>query len=97
MPYIKQDQRNVLDPHIDHLIAQLCHSIPADKRPGAINYSVCRIVCNALRPNDGWSYHSLSKALAVLHDAEAELRRRLMDKHEDIVIQNNGDLKEFFE
>jgi hypothetical protein len=65
------------------------------RRPGIVNYVVTRLVASTLEPDEGWSYHSISRALAVLSDAKAEMRRRLMDVIENNAIVRNGDLQEY--
>lgn len=67
------------------------------KRPGIVNYIITRIVATTLKPEEGWSYHSVSRALAVLRDAETEMRRRIMDVVEEKAIWRNGDLREYSE
>ncbi len=96
MPYVTQHIRSQLDTDIEILVDRLRKVVPDDmKRPGPANYTVTRIVAGALKPKDGWSYHSLSRAIAVLRDAAAEMQRRLMDQREDQVIRENGDVPEY--
>ena len=64
-------------------------------KPGIANYVITRLVNLTMKPYSGWSYASLSKALAVFRDAEAEMRRRLLDMYEDKAIQRNGDIPEY--
>jgi hypothetical protein len=98
MPYITKVQRaNGLDDAIHQAVEHLKRIAPLLDRPGPTNYVVTRIVAGALKPDTGWSYHSISRALAVLHDAETEMRRRLMDAREDIVIEENGDVLEYMQ
>lgn len=96
MPYIKQSDRNKLDFAIEEAV-RLLKSVAPDiyERPGPTNYTVTRIVAGALRPDGGWSYHSLSRAIGVLRDAAAEMQRRLMDQRENAVIFANGDVPEY--
>lgn len=67
------------------------------KRPGPTNYVITRIVARALKPDDGWSYHSISRAIAVLRDAATEMERRLMAPYEDDKSAENGDIMEYME
>jgi len=96
MPYIKIEQRARINSYLHELTEQIQfmeHDVL--KRPGIVNYIVTRIVATTLRPDEGWSYHSASRALAVLRDAEAEMRRRLMDIVENSAIRRNGDILEY--
>jgi hypothetical protein len=97
MPYIKQDQRNHLDFHIEEIVKAIRRvSTDISDRPGPTNYVVSRIVLGALKPNmNPWSYHSISRAVSVLNDAKTEMERRLMAKREDKAIASNGDLEEY--
>jgi len=96
MPYIKPDDRAKLNFYMNKVVNQLKLVQPDIlKRPGPTNYIVTRIVTMALKPDDGWSYHSISRAIAVLNDAATEMRRRLMDTREDVAIKNNGDIPEY--
>lgn len=40
---------------------------------GDVNYSVCRIALESLKPATGWSYYSLSDAVAACEGAAAEI------------------------
>lgn len=96
MPYIPQDQRDQVDPSIERiLIAVSLSDIPENKKRGACNYIITRILLNVLKPEGGWSYHSISDVQSVLQDAHDEIGRRLMGPREDSAIGTNGDLEEF--
>jgi hypothetical protein len=96
MPYIKQEDRDYIDPHIESLVDRM-QSMFSDvgSLPGPTNYAITRIVAGVLKPHSGWSYHSLSRAIAVFHDAATEMERRLMAEYEDRKIIENGDLEEY--
>ena len=98
MPYIKREDRGELD----HFIYEMVNAMQeADGQEcvnaGMVNYVITRVVAWAMKPTGtkGWSYGSLSKSLAVFRDAEAEMRRRLMDPYEDKKIHENGDIREY--
>ena len=105
MPYISdEDRKRILEceasPHlggvdiIEALIDTL-RTIPSGKTKGACNYVISRLVAGAMKPDDGWSYTSLSNAAGVFDDAGNEFRRRLLDPYEDKAIEKNGDLPEY--
>jgi len=89
MPYIPQANRYALDVIVDGLVKRL-RDIKA--KPGDCNYVVTRVVLESLKPDTGWSYHSLSDAVRVLKDAAAEIERRLLGPYEDTAILKNGDM-----
>lgn len=96
MPYIKKTMRALLNCYIETLKNHIIHEEPIIfNRPGVVNYAITRLVAGSLKPVDGWSYHSLSRAIAVLRDAATEMERRLMAKREDKAIQDNGDIQEY--
>ena len=64
---------------------------------GDLNYVVTRLVLESLKPDAGWSYHSLSDCVSVLKDAAAEIERRLLGPYEDTAIEKNGDMNCFNE
>lgn len=96
MPYIKQEDRVQLNHTIDNAVNRLKGVAPnVVTRCGSTNYVITRIVAGALKPEEGWSYHSISRAIAVLRDAATEMERRLMGPREDVVIRQNGDVPEY--
>ena len=95
MPYIASPFRPHLDPAIDEIVSSLRGHFSFDVRHGAANYVISRIIARSLKPDAGWGYSSLSRAVAVLEDAAAEMRRRLFDPYEDAARINNGDLPEY--
>lgn len=96
MPYVTKLDRILVDTDLDRLIAVMPRCPEDDVCPaGIINYVITRIVAQTSRPCRGWSYASLSKALAIFRDAEAEMRRRLLDPYEDKAISKNGDIPEY--
>ena len=96
MPYIKRKDRGLINHDLHELTESILWAKPNIlERPGMVNYAISRLVCGTLKPEAGWSYHSLSRAIAVLRDAATEMERRLMAKHEDQVIQDNGDLEDY--
>lgn len=91
MPYIPQNRRDIIDMDIDELVWSLRD---LDPTKGDLNYTVCRVVLGALKPESGWSYHSLSAAIGALKDAAVEIERRMLGPYEDTCIERNGDLEE---
>ena len=96
MPYIPDSDRVMIDPSIE----DLCFSVreldgQPVASPGVVNYIISSLVAILMKPPMGWTYSSLSKALAVFRDAEAEMRRRLLEPYEDKAIEKNGDIHEY--
>ena len=96
MPYIKKEKRALINSCVKALRDQIVWAEPdIIDRPGMVNYAVSRLVAGSLKPATGWTYHSLSRGIAVLRDAATEMERRLMAKREDQVISDNGDLEDY--
>ena len=63
---------------------------------GDINYVICELIARIIL-RDGISYTRMSERIDAVHDAECELRRRLLDPYEDLKIIENGDVPGFTE
>ena len=89
MPYVHQDYREFLDPHINDIVKAVRHACVSS--PGILNYIITRIVVES-RKQTSSSYARLSATHAIFNDAGAEFYRRMMADYEDGAIQKNGDL-----
>jgi predicted translin family RNA/ssDNA-binding protein len=77
--------------HIDDIIKYVVTK-------GDLNYLICQIVGNIiLRDDYGISYQAISEWIDGVHDAECELRRRILENYEDQKIIENGDVSSFME
>ena len=94
MPYIKVGERQIIDDDLDVLCGDLGDCMPKVD-PGELNYVITRLVAKCMKPDDGWSYSSLSAARAIFRDAHDEFTRRLMDPYEDAACRRNGDIPEY--
>jgi len=96
MPYISNNDREFLTRY-DFIEAnsRRIQAVPSGKVKGALNYILCRLTMQTMKPAIGWSYTSLSDAVSVLRDAADEIERRMMTPYEDKAILKNGDLPEF--
>jgi hypothetical protein len=92
MPYIRPERREDLDPMVDALAAKLREMVCVR---GDLNYVVTQLVLSALKPDSGWSYHSLSDTISVLRDAADEIARRMLGPYEDKAAAKNGDCSVF--
>ena len=87
MPYIRQAERIP----IDRIVKKL---VPLIKAKGDLNYTVCELI-GQLILNTKISYTQISEWIDTLPDAEAELRRRLLDPYENQKVIENGDVPSF--
>lgn len=94
MPYIKQEQRKLIDVEINNLLAAV-EKIPNFKasRGGILNYIITRLGLGLL---DKKSYKELSLIKSAMTDAADEWYRRQMAPYEDKKIEENGDVKNSF-
>jgi hypothetical protein len=97
MPYIKQVQRNFLDPSIDRLaddIVLLCEK--QSDYMGLLNYSCTRLALLIIkRLNGRLQYHIIASLIGVFRNIADEIYRRIGVPYERIKITENGDVDEF--
>ncbi|MDC1141691.1 hypothetical protein OAU50_01245 [Planctomycetota bacterium] len=86
MPYIKQERRDELDPHIEALLKAL----PSESFAGDLNYSICRLADGLL--TDKKNYARLNEIIGALECAKLELYRRMAAPYEDQKVTENGDV-----
>lgn len=87
MPYIEDKDKLEMSVAIADMVMWI-HT------KGDLNYAICEIVGRLILENN-LSYTKMSEWIDAVHDAEAELRRRLLDPYEDIKIFENGDVPSF--
>ena len=86
IPYIKQEQRKVLDEIIDDAEYDL---IP----DGKLNYFLFKLMLRR-RKIEGASYGFYKNYRAELLECAAEIKRRYQDKYENMKLNENGDVDE---
>jgi hypothetical protein len=89
MPYIEKYKRLPIDRILKELVLLI-------NSKGDLNYTICELI-GQLILNTKISYTQISEWIDTLPDAEAELRRRLLDPYEDLKINENGDVPSFIE
>jgi len=87
MPYIKDVDKKEMTDAINDLFMFIGSK-------GDLNYAICELVGKVILET-GISYTNMSEKIDAVHDAETELRRRLLDAYEDIKIFENGDVPSF--
>lgn len=87
MPYIKDKDKREMADAIDDLQMWI-------ESKGDLNYAICELV-GQLILNSGISYTKISEWIDAVHDAECELRRRLLDPYEIMKMHENGDVPTF--
>jgi len=88
MPYIEDKDKHEMSDHIESLQMFI-------ESKGDLNYAICELVGRLILDSDKISYTQMSEWIDAVHDAEAELRRRLLNPYEDIKIFENGDVPSF--
>ena len=87
MPYIKERDREKLDPLIDLLLKEI------DSEVGKGNYVITKIAQRIAGKYTVYhSYTSLNSAIGMLECAKMEYYRRLVAPYEDLKIKENGDV-----
>ena len=87
MPYIKQEQRNLVDAKIKDL-ASAIKGIGKQDRAGVLNYTVSCLI----RELYELRYSEVNEAVGVLECIKQEYYRRLAAPYEDLKIKENGDV-----
>ena len=87
MPYIKDEEKKKFTKFIDNLVTYI-------NSKGDLNYVICELVGQYIIET-GVSYTKMSEKIDAVHDAETELRRRLLNNYEDQKIIDNGDVPSF--
>jgi hypothetical protein len=82
MPYVKQERRSDLNKVV---VAMTEAGVKAD---GDLNYILYRFCKYHVTP----SYNNYKNFIGELHQAEAEIERRLLGPYEDMKIEENGDV-----
>jgi hypothetical protein len=85
MPYIKQEDRSILDNIVKIF---LCYG--NDK--GKLNYFLFKL-CKEMAKSNGESYNFYKDYLGELECAKLEIYRRLIARYEDKKIKENGDVE----
>lgn len=95
MPYIAQEKRLALDPHIERLAeAIVSESQESDAAfAGLLNYSCTRLALQVLKLRFGTvRYWLIATTVGVFHNVADEFYRRLGVPYEDEQIAKNGDV-----
>ncbi len=95
MPYIDNDGRNFVDKELVALITKLKHSsIPDEKREGYLNYTLCKLLFEVMRPHGGWRYWAINSVMGVLNCVTLEFYRRVAVPFEEKKKEQEGDVFE---
>lgn len=88
MPYIKQEKRHLMSPNIEKIQALI-------ESKGDLNYVICELVGRLILDGEKLSYTTMSEWIDGVHDAECELRRRLLTPYEVKKMIENRDVPSF--
>ncbi len=93
MPYIKQDKRDVLDPHVDLLLNELRgleSDDPSNNMEGNLNYIITRML---KRIYVGGGYRAINDAVGMLESCKLEFYRKVAGPYEDQKEFENGSVE----
>lgn len=90
MPYIKDKDKDDMHDAISDLKMYIISK-------GDLNYAICELVGKLILYSDKISYTTMSEWIDAVHDAETELRRRLLEPYEDLKKEENGDVRSFID
>lgn len=84
MPYIKKPRRKDIDANIKDLLLM---------DEGELNYAACQLFMRYINSQEGpITYKKIQAGLGALHEAECEIRRRILTGYEHQKIIENGDI-----
>ena len=84
MPYVTKSQRPKIDLALKNLLL-------LDE--GELNYAACSLFMRFIDSQEGEiSYKKIQAGLGGLHEAECEIRRRILTGYEHAKIIQNGDI-----
>ncbi len=87
MPYIKEPNREAIDPHIQPLTEQIANV-------GDLNYAITRVFMRFLLAK-GVNYENINAVSGVLQKALVEFDARVARPYEDLKLKQNGDVPEY--
>jgi len=87
MPYIKKEQRNVVDAHVKKL-ADAIKETGKENRAGVLNYSVSCLIHQLYELR----YSEVNEAVGALECIKQEYYRRIAGPYEDLKAKENGDV-----
>jgi hypothetical protein len=90
MPYIAEERRADLDPHISEVISVLRKLGWSE---GDLNYTISRLVGAAFEEDT--QYHTIARVTGVLKNVADEFYRRIAAPYEEQGIVTNGDVSEY--
>jgi len=92
MPYVKQEQRDVIDPMMDGIMAYVGGTTRTeDLAAGNLNYIITKIISEWVL-SKGLRYATINEVKGVLHSVIDEFDRRVVGPYEDRKIEDNGDV-----
>lgn len=88
MPYIKDKYKHEMSDAIENLQMHI-------QSKGDLNYAICELVGRLIIDVEKLSYTQMSEWIDAVHDAETELRRRILTPYEVTKMLENGDVPSF--
>lgn len=94
MPYISQEQRELVNPYISTLVGVIGERFTDDEKEGVLNYTITSLLESIARKDNKttWRYRYINRAIGVLMCVLQEFYRRLASPYEDKAIVKNGDI-----
>ena len=92
MPYIKQENRDILDPEIENLFVRLINMQCTDEENN-MEENVNYIFTKLLKMCYGESYEEINNALGVISAVQLEFYRRVAVPYENQAQFEHGDVE----
>lgn len=96
MPYIKQEQRDAVEPFVADLaraiVVDAAENAPPLQRAGIVNYAITTLIQYALLEEGArFRYSDVVLITGVLENVKQEFYRRMAAPYEDVKAEENGD------
>lgn len=88
MPYLKKERRELIDNFLEELLVFISQN---DLVAGDLNYLYTKISKQYIE-RQGLNYQNLNNVVGALDGAKVEFQRRVVNKYEDLKIEENGDV-----
>lgn len=90
MPYIKQNDREIVDDSIKKVSENILRASFGNKKAGILNYTITKLVGEVYGPIENLKYTDFNEIIGVLECCKLEFYRKQCAPYEDIKLKENG-------
>ena len=90
MPYIKQNNREVVDETIVKLSENILKASFGNKKAGTLNYTITKLIGEVYGPIESLNYKDFNEIIGMLECCKLEFYRKQCAPYEDIKLKENS-------